>query len=34
GKFDDFLKEKDIWDKNKVVKFLRDNNENIKMLVK
>ena len=33
GKFDDFLKEKDIWDKNKVVKFLRDNNENIKMLV-
>ncbi|MCU5584751.1 DUF4825 domain-containing protein, partial [Bacillus toyonensis] len=23
GKFDDFLKEKDIWDKNKVVKFLR-----------
>ncbi|XLP24715.1 DUF4825 domain-containing protein [Bacillus toyonensis] len=33
GKFDDFLKEKDIWDKNKVVKFLRDNNENIKILV-
>lgn len=32
-KFDDFPKEDDIWNKNKVVKFLNDNNENIKMLV-
>ncbi|EMN7727409.1 DUF4825 domain-containing protein [Bacillus cereus] len=33
GKFDDFPKEDDIWDKKKVVKFLNDNNEKIKMLV-
>lgn len=33
GKFDDFLKEKDIWDKNKVIKFLKGNEEKIKMLV-
>ncbi|MFC9448262.1 DUF4825 domain-containing protein [Bacillus cereus] len=32
-KFDDFPKEDDIWDKKKVVKFLNDNNEKIKMLV-
>ncbi|MBE5108410.1 DUF4825 domain-containing protein [Bacillus thuringiensis] len=32
-KFDDFPKE-DIWDKNKVVAFLNDNNEKIKILVK
>lgn len=32
-KFDDFPKEDDIWNKNKVAKFLNDNNENIKMLV-
>ncbi|KAB2400465.1 DUF4825 domain-containing protein [Bacillus cereus] len=33
GKFDDFPKEDDIWDKKKVVKFLNDHNEEIKMLV-
>ncbi|HEB4952204.1 TPA: DUF4825 domain-containing protein [Bacillus cereus] len=33
GKFDDFPKKDDIWDKKKVVKFLNDNNEKIKMLV-
>ncbi|ACK97458.1 DUF4825 domain-containing protein [Bacillus thuringiensis] len=33
GKFDDFPKEDDIWDKKKVVKFLNDHNEKIKMLV-
>ncbi|MEK6517121.1 DUF4825 domain-containing protein [Bacillus thuringiensis] len=33
GKFDNFPKEDDIWDKKKVVKFLNDNNEKIKMLV-
>ncbi len=33
-KFDDFPKKKiDIWDKKKVVKFLNDNNEKIKMLI-
>lgn len=33
GKFDDFPKENDIWDKKKVVKFLNDNNEKITMLM-
>lgn len=33
GKFDDFPKENDIWDKKKVVKFLNDNNEKITMLI-
>jgi hypothetical protein len=32
-KFDDFPKEKDIWDKNKVIKFFKGNEEKIKMLV-
>ncbi|MEJ9111597.1 DUF4825 domain-containing protein [Bacillus paramobilis] len=32
-KIDDFPKEDDIWDKKKVVKFLSDNNEKIKMLI-
>ncbi|WP_242212780.1 DUF4825 domain-containing protein [Bacillus cereus group sp. BfR-BA-01383] len=32
-KFDDFPKEDDVWDKNKVGKFLSDNNEKMKMLV-
>lgn len=31
--FDDFPKEKDIWDKNKVIKFFNGNEEKIKMLV-
>lgn len=31
--FDDFLKEKDIWDKNKVIKFFNGNEEKIKMFV-
>ncbi|WP_377865348.1 DUF4825 domain-containing protein [Bacillus sp. R86525] len=33
GKFDDFPKENDIWDKKKVVKFLNDNNEKIRLLI-
>ncbi|OTW75948.1 DUF4825 domain-containing protein [Bacillus thuringiensis serovar cameroun] len=33
GKFDDFLKEKDIWDKNKVINFFNGNEEKIKMFV-
>ncbi|PFF09878.1 DUF4825 domain-containing protein [Bacillus cereus] len=32
-KFDNFPKENDIWDKKKVVKFLNENNEEIKMLM-
>ncbi|MGG1329162.1 DUF4825 domain-containing protein [Bacillus tropicus] len=31
--FNDFPKEDDIWDKKKVVKFLNENNEEIKMLM-
>ncbi|MCH4565749.1 DUF4825 domain-containing protein [Bacillus sp. ES1-5] len=32
-KFDDFPKENDIWDTKKVVKFLNDNNEKIRLLI-
>ncbi|MDD0818368.1 DUF4825 domain-containing protein [Bacillus cereus] len=32
-KFDNFPKENDIWDKKKVVKFLNENNEEIRMLM-
>lgn len=32
-KFDNFPKENDIWDKKEVVKFLNENNEEIRMLM-
>lgn len=32
--FDDFPKEKDIWDKNKVIKFFNGNEEKLKCLWK